>query len=192
MDALKAAVLQAEEDSRMRHTPLRQAFNALRSALPTISGGGFQKQDVRQALAKSTYISIMNMRYKDDVRTEYANERPVTTSGTISIPETEDVSDFTFRKLPAEIEVTCPRDWKITHKASLIQENKPDGAIDPIVHFTDRFYMSFPYSDTVRGYPHTDVITIEKNGTRRVFSIETRVSLTDLVQDLNSLSHIKY
>ena len=31
MDALKAAVLQAEEDSHMRHTPLRQAFNALKN-----------------------------------------------------------------------------------------------------------------------------------------------------------------
>ena len=185
MDALKAAVLQAEEDSRMRHTPLRQAFNALRSALPTISGGGFQKKDVMEAVAKSTYISIMNMRYKDELSTEYANERPVTTSGTISIPETKDVGDFTFRKLFTEIEVTCPPEWKITHKASLIQENKPDGAIDTIEHDTDRFYMSFPYSDRKRGHPHTDVITIEKNGTRRVFSIETRVNLADLVEYLN-------
>tara|TARA_B100001094_G_scaffold204402_1_gene198324 strand:- start:841 stop:1158 length:318 start_codon:yes stop_codon:yes gene_type:complete len=44
MDALKEAVLQAEEDSHMRHTPLRQAFNALKNLKkPTqLQGGGGQ------------------------------------------------------------------------------------------------------------------------------------------------------
>ena len=40
MDALKAAILQAEEDSHMRHTPLRQAFNALNNL--QLQGGGGQ------------------------------------------------------------------------------------------------------------------------------------------------------
>ena len=61
MDALKAAVLQAEEDSHMRHTSLRQAFNALKNRKkPTqLQGGGGQINRVAaiECFRKSMHVS---------------------------------------------------------------------------------------------------------------------------------------
>lgn len=132
----------------------------------------------------------MNMVHKDDVlnTATNANEIPVITKSTMSIPHTEDVGDFTFRNLHTNIEVTCPPEWKITHMASLIQEKNPNGALalDPIEDLSDNtFNISFPYDNMQN--PHTDVITIEKGGISHVFRIETRVNLVDLVEHLNRL-----
>tara|TARA_Y100000590_G_C15521548_1_gene939564 strand:+ start:303 stop:872 length:570 start_codon:yes stop_codon:yes gene_type:complete len=61
MDALKAAVLQAEEDSHMRHTSLRQAFNALKNRKkPTqLQGGGGQidRDAAIECFRKSMHVS---------------------------------------------------------------------------------------------------------------------------------------
>ena len=56
MDALKAAVLQAEEDSHMRHTPLRQAFNALKNLQLQGGGGDIREDQAKQILMKSMIL----------------------------------------------------------------------------------------------------------------------------------------
>ena len=91
MDALKAAVLQAEEDSHMRHTPLRQAFNALKNLknLQLQGGGGaIEESTVKVCLENSMVVSATHKPY------QYGKARISSTRPLVGLNQTLDLLEI--------------------------------------------------------------------------------------------------
>lgn len=89
MDALKAAILQAEEDSHMRHTPLRQAFNALKNLQLQGGGGQIDRDNVDKALQcfrKSMYVSTDTSFMRSSASAPYVDAASGEGKGELTLP----------------------------------------------------------------------------------------------------------